>query len=201
MDELDRSDPHARSLDDESLQRGARNFVNYCLNCHSARYMRDNRLKDIGIDAKPIQQEYGAYTLYQLRRYGYVLEVGSDFRVSRHPGDTSRADALVGEVPRWGWEQRCQGSTGCPVVNLIPEWNDLVYRGRWKDALKALHTTNNFPEFTGRLCPAPCESSCVLGINADPVTIKQVEVSVIDHAFEHGWVTPQPPDRPGSRSR
>jgi glutamate synthase (NADPH/NADH) small chain len=62
----------------------------------------------------------------------------------------------------------CQGNTGCPVVNLIPEWNDLVYRGRWKDALKALHTTNNFPEFTGRLCPAPCEGACVLGINSDP---------------------------------
>ena len=64
----------------------------------------------------------------------------------------------------------CQGTTGCPVVNLIPEWNDLVYRGRWKDALKALHTTNNFPEFTGRLCPAPCEGACVLGINQDPVS-------------------------------
>src|SRR5690348_5882793 len=65
----------------------------------------------------------------------------------------------------------CQGNTGCPVVNLIPEWNDLVYRGRWQDALKALHTTNNFPEFTGRLCPAPCEGACVLGINEDPVSI------------------------------
>src|SRR5919107_6278447 len=87
----------------------------------------------------------------------------------------------------------CQGNTGCPVVNLIPEWNDLVYRGRWKDALKALHTTNNFPEFTGRLCPAPCEGACVLGINSDPVTIKAVEVSIIDHAYEAGWIAPQPP--------
>src|SRR5512134_4153707 len=89
----------------------------------------------------------------------------------------------------------CQGTTGCPVVNLIPEWNDLVYRGRWKDALKALHTTNNFPEFTGRLCPAPCEGACVLGINSDPVSIKQVEVATIDRAWDEGWVTPQPPER------
>src|SRR5512139_1116173 len=87
----------------------------------------------------------------------------------------------------------CQGNTGCPVVNLIPEWNDLVYRGRWKDALKALHTTNNFPEFTGRLCPAPCEGACVLGINQDPVTIKQIEVEIIDKAFDEGWVVPMPP--------
>ena len=72
---------------------------------------------------------------------------------------------------------------GCPLGNLIPEWNDLVYRGDWADALDRLHATNNFPEFTGRLCPAPCEASCVLGINEDPVTIKQVEVSIIEHGF------------------
>ena len=84
----------------------------------------------------------------------------------------------------------CQGSTGCPVVNLIPEWNDLVHRGRWKDALKALHTTNNFPEFTGRLCPAPCESACVLGINSDPVSIRVIEWNIIDKGFEEGWVEP-----------
>ena len=79
---------------------------------------------------------------------------------------------------------------GCPLGNLIPEWNDLVYMGRWREAIERLHATNNFPEFTGRLCPAPCEASCVLGINQDPVTIKQVEVEIIDHAFENGWVTP-----------
>jgi len=87
----------------------------------------------------------------------------------------------------------CQGNTGCPVVNLIPEWNDLVYRGRWKDALKALHTTNNFPEFTGRLCPAPCEGACVLGINSDPVSIRIIEWNIIDRGFNEGLVLPVPP--------
>ena len=82
---------------------------------------------------------------------------------------------------------------GCPLGNLIPDWNDLVYRDRWRAAIDRLHQTNNFPEFTGRLCPAPCEGSCVLGINADPVTIKAVEVSIIDYAWDQGWVTPQPP--------
>src|ERR1700733_3580150 len=82
---------------------------------------------------------------------------------------------------------------GCPLGNLIPEWNDLVYRGDWADAADRLHATNNFPEFTGRLCPAPCEAACVLGINADPVTIKQVEVEIIDRAFAEGWVVPLPP--------
>jgi glutamate synthase (NADPH/NADH) small chain len=84
----------------------------------------------------------------------------------------------------------CQSTNGCPVVNLIPEWNDLVHRGRWQDALKALHTTNNFPEFTGRLCPAPCESACVLGINADPVSIRVIEWNIIDRGFDEGWVQP-----------
>ena len=83
--------------------------------------------------------------------------------------------------------------TGCPLGNLIPDWNDLVYRDRWKAAIDRLHATNNFPEFTGRLCPAPCEGSCVLGINDDAVTIKAVEVSIIDRAFEEGWVTAEPP--------
>ncbi|EID09486.1 glutamate synthase subunit beta [Mycolicibacterium phlei] len=82
---------------------------------------------------------------------------------------------------------------GCPLGNLIPEWNDLVRTGRWRDAIERLHATNNFPEFTGRLCPAPCEGSCVLGINQDPVTIKQVEVEIIDNAFAEGWVVPKPP--------
>jgi len=82
---------------------------------------------------------------------------------------------------------------GCPLGNIIPDWNDLVYRGRWSEAIKRLHATNNFPEFTGRICPAPCEGSCVLGINADPVTIKQVEVTIIEEAFKHGWVQAAPP--------
>jgi len=82
---------------------------------------------------------------------------------------------------------------GCPLGNLIPDWNDLVYRDRWETALERLHATNNFPEFTGRLCPAPCEGSCVLGINDDPVTIKSIEVAIIDRGFAEGWVTPKPP--------
>ena len=81
---------------------------------------------------------------------------------------------------------------GCPLGNLIPDWNDLVYRDQWHKAIERLHATNNFPEFTGRLCPAPCEQACVLGINQPPVTIKQVEVEIIDRAFEEGWVKPMP---------
>ncbi|MFN8189664.1 MAG: glutamate synthase subunit beta [Nocardioidaceae bacterium] len=84
--------------------------------------------------------------------------------------------------------------SGCPLGNLIPEWNDLVYRGDWEDAIERLHATNNFPEFTGRLCPAPCETACVLGINQDPVTIKNVEVAIIDRAWDSGLVRPQPPE-------
>src|SRR5690348_16887003 len=82
---------------------------------------------------------------------------------------------------------------GCPLGNLIPEWNDLVWREDWAEAARRLHATNNFPEFTGRLCPAPCESACVLGINSDPVTIKQVEVEIADRAFASGWARPEPP--------
>ncbi len=85
------------------------------------------------------------------------------------------------------------GAAGCPVNNLIPEWNDLVYRGLWREALDRLHKTNNFPEFTGRVCPAPCEGSCVLGINAPPVTIKNIENTIIERGFEEGWVVPEPP--------
>jgi glutamate synthase (NADPH/NADH) small chain len=84
---------------------------------------------------------------------------------------------------------------GCPLGNLIPEWNDLVWRDDWREAIERLHATNNFPEFTGRLCPAPCETACVLGINQDPVTIKQVEVEIVDRAWDEGWITPQVPDR------
>ncbi len=85
----------------------------------------------------------------------------------------------------------CQ--TGCPVNNLIPDWNDLVYRGRWKEAVRQLHATNNFPEFTGRICPAPCEASCVLGINQPAVTIKQTEKNIVERGFEEGWIRPEPP--------
>ncbi len=84
----------------------------------------------------------------------------------------------------------CNSLHGCPLGNLIPDWNDLVYRDRWRDAIDRLHATNNFPELTGRMCPAPCESACVLGINDEAVTIKQVEKEIIDYAWEHGWVTP-----------
>jgi glutamate synthase (NADPH/NADH) small chain len=82
-------------------------------------------------------------------------------------------------------------NNGCPLGNLIPDWNDLVYREHWRDAIERLHATNNFPEFTGRLCPAPCESACVLGINQDPVAIKQVEVTIVDRAWDEGWIVPQ----------
>jgi glutamate synthase (NADPH/NADH) small chain len=91
--------------------------------------------------------------------------------------------------------------TGCPVNNLIPDWNDLVYRGRWKEAVRQLHATNNFPEFTGRICPAPCEAACVLGINQPAVTIKQIEKSIVERGFEEGWIRPEPPAfRTGKRA-
>ncbi|MGE5220038.1 MAG: glutamate synthase subunit beta [Chloroflexota bacterium] len=86
-------------------------------------------------------------------------------------------------------------ASGCPVNNLIPEWNDLIYRGLWQEALQRLHKTNNFPEFTGRVCPAPCEGSCVLGLNESPVTIKNIECSIIDNGFAQGWVEVEPPER------
>lgn len=87
----------------------------------------------------------------------------------------------------------CQSDTGCPIDNLIPEWNDLVYRGRWREALDRLHKTNNFPEFTGRVCPAPCEGACVLGITDPAVTIKNIENAIIDRGFAEGWVKAEPP--------
>jgi glutamate synthase (NADPH/NADH) small chain len=89
---------------------------------------------------------------------------------------------------------------GCPLGNLIPDWNDLVYRDKWREAIDRLHATNNFPEFTGTLCPAPCEGSCVLGINDDPVTIKAIELAIIDRAFAEGWVRPQPPVVPTGKT-
>src|SRR5205809_4105210 len=84
----------------------------------------------------------------------------------------------------------CQSENGCPIDNLIPEWNDLVYQGRWRDALDRLHKTNNFPEFTGRTCPAPCEGACVLGITDPAVTIKNIENAIIDRGFAQGWIVP-----------
>ena len=83
--------------------------------------------------------------------------------------------------------------TGCPLNNIIPDWNDLVYHDRWQDALRQLHSTNNFPEFTGRICPAPCEAACVLGINDDPVTIKSIEKAIADRGWEEGWIAPEIP--------
>jgi glutamate synthase (NADPH/NADH) small chain len=90
--------------------------------------------------------------------------------------------------------------TGCPLNNIVPDWNDLVYRDRWKEAIRTLHATNNFPEFTGRVCPAPCEAACVLGISSPPVTIKNIEQAIIEHAFREGWIHPEPPSsRTGKR--
>ncbi|NNL81857.1 MAG: glutamate synthase subunit beta, partial [Winogradskyella sp.] len=85
--------------------------------------------------------------------------------------------------------------SGCPLGNLIPDFNDKVYKGKWKEAAAILHSTNNFPEFTGRLCPAPCEEACVLGINEDPVTIENIEKNIVEQAFKEGWIKPQPPQK------
>jgi NAD(P)H-dependent glutamate synthase small subunit len=94
----------------------------------------------------------------------------------------------------------CQSASGCPIDNLIPEWNDFVYTGRWREALDRLHKTNNFPEFTGRVCPAPCEGACVLGITSPPVTIKNIENAIIDYGFKNGWVTANPPTQRTGKS-
>ena len=89
---------------------------------------------------------------------------------------------------------------GCPLGNLIPDWNDLVYRDKWREAIDELHATNNFPEFTGLICPAPCESACVLDINDDPVTIEQIELAIAERAWASGWIVPAPPGRRTGRS-
>ena len=91
-------------------------------------------------------------------------------------------------------------NNGCPLGNIIPDWNDLVYRDKWEDALARLHSTNNFPEFTGMVCPAPCEAACVLGINQDPVSIKQVEWEIVRRGWENGWIRPVLPERRSGRS-
>ena len=90
--------------------------------------------------------------------------------------------------------------TGCPVNNIIPDWNNLVYEGDWKNALEVLHSTNNFPEFTGRICPAPCEESCTLNIENTPVTIKSIECAIVDRGWEEGWISPQLPTRRTGKS-
>ena len=113
-----------------------------------------------------------------------------DWKEVYEPFDSSKLNEQAGRCMDCGIPF-C--NNGCPLGNLIPDWNDLVYRGHWQEAIERLHATNNFPEFTGRLCPAPCESACVLGVNQDPVSIKQVEVEIIDHAWNEGWVVPQVP--------
>lgn len=115
-----------------------------------------------------------------------------DWREVYEPFDAERLEKQAGRCMDCGIPF-CHN--GCPLGNLIPEWNSLVWQEDWREAIERLHATNNFPEFTGRLCPAPCEAACVLGINQDPVTIKQVEVSIIDRAWDEGWVQPQPPAR------
>lgn len=119
--------------------------------------------------------------------------VGERVRDYRHVYYAYPADELTRQA------SRCMDCgipfchSGCPLGNLIPDWNDLVYRDNWRAAIDRLHQTNNFPEFTGLLCPAPCEGSCVLGINKDPVTIKSIELSIVDRAFDEGWIVPRPP--------
>ena len=125
---------------------------------------------------------------------------------------TRTADHLHVYAPDWAPAQvreqgrRCMDcgvptcTAGCPIGNLIPDWNDLVHRGRWRDALERLHATNNFPEFTGYTCPAPCEPACVLAINDEPVAIKSIERAIVDMGWQRGWITPQPPSRHSGRS-
>ena len=124
--------------------------------------------------------------------YRDALERASDFLEIYTPADTDHLASQGARCMDCG-VPFCQSTTGCPIDNLIPEWNDMVYRGRWEEALKRLHKTNNFPEFTGRTCPAPCEGACVLGITNPPVTIKNIENAIIDRGFEEGWVVATPP--------
>ena len=136
----------------------------------------------------------------------YEREVAPRRPVSERVGDYSE---IYEEMPAEKLQRqaaRCMDRgvpfchTGCPLNNIIPDWNDLVYRDRWKDAIRVLHSTNNFPEFTGRICPAPCEAACVLGIDDPAVTIKHIEKAIIEHAFREGWIAPQPPEtRSGKR--
>jgi glutamate synthase (NADPH/NADH) small chain len=143
-------------------------------------------------------------------------ELGAFLKIHRVGFDKRDPRSRVGDYRQYfalqpGQELRRQGARcmdcgvpfcheGCPLGNLIPDWNDLVYRGKWRDAIEQLHATNNFPEFTGLICPAPCESACVLKINDDPVTIEQIELSIIERAFHEGWVVADPPDRRSGRT-
>ncbi len=136
-----------------------------------------------------------------------IHRVGFDKRdPSRRVGDYKQYFALQPEPELRRQGARCMDCgvpfchEGCPLGNLIPDWNDLVYRDKWRDAIEQLHATNNFPEFTGLICPAPCESACVLAINDDPVTIEQIELAIIERAYSEGWVVPHPPDRRSGRT-
>ena len=140
----------------------------------------------------------------KIHRSGVVYEDAVE-RVGEHPYAEFVVRRSDEELSQQG--ARCMECgvpfchSGCPLGNLIPDWNDLVYHGRWEDAIRQLHETNNFPEFTGRLCPAPCEAACVLEIReGDAVSIKQIELSIIDHAWDNGWVLPQPPAAESGRS-
>ena len=130
--------------------------------------------------------------------YRDPIERVLDFKEIYTPHDTKQLEVQGARcmdcgVPFCQSEAYAAPDTGCPIYNLIPEWNDLVYHGRWKDALDRLHKTNNFPEFTGRVCPAPCEGACVLGITSPPVTIKNIECAIVDRGFAEGWIVPEPP--------
>jgi glutamate synthase (NADPH/NADH) small chain len=136
-----------------------------------------------------------------------IHRVGFDKRdPGRRVGDYHQYFALQPEAELRRQGARCMDCgvpfchEGCPLGNLIPDWNDLVYRDKWREAIEQLHATNNFPEFTGLICPAPCESACVLKINDDPVAIEQIELSIITRAFDEGWVVPEPPDRRSGRT-
>ena len=136
-----------------------------------------------------------------------IHRVGFDKRdPGRRVGDYQQYFALQPEEELRRQGARCMDCgvpfchEGCPLGNLIPDWNDLVFRDKWRDAIDQLHATNNFPEFTGLICPAPCESACVLKINDDPVTIEQIELSIVERAFQEGWVVPEPPDRRSGRT-
>src|SRR5439155_12386027 len=143
------------------------------------------------------------------RREALMGEIGGFLKIHRVGFDKRDPEARVHDYDQYfglqpDSELRRQGARcmdcsipfchkGCPLGNLIPDWNDLVYRGQWDRALAALHATNNFPDFTGRICPAPCEASCTLNINRDPVTIEYIEKSISDRGWREGWITPRPP--------
>ena len=146
--------------------------------------------KDYARDAAPYRNPVG--------RIADFKEIYTDHDEARLT--TQGARCMDCGVPFCQSPDMIHGRSGCPIHNLIPEWNDLVYRGHWRDALDRLHKTNNFPEFTGRVCPAPCEGSCVLGITDPPVAIKNIEMAIIDRGFQEGWVVPAPPPaRTGKR--